>query len=230
MSSLKTKGSFGGPTSTNSLSDGAALDVSDFNPARERMGLPIGRNMMTSAAIACLLLTCSPSTVFGSVGSIVINAIESVQFARFDSHILVEGSEIIPLWAYGNTSPTIAGIILMVGVGATFAHVYPRSPFRVTAHAVLQIAAAFSNGLFDAFTCYFFLAATAASSGSAAQATTKYGSLSAAVTYAMPPSAVILLSNRPGCFSSYKQPTEPCSYHRYAHRVLLSNNYRECNA
>lgn len=80
--------------------------------------------------VSRLLQTCSPSTIFGGVWAIIVNAIQR-QSGRFRSHVLIEGGEIIaPAVAHRNATFSVARIARVLGIVASPLRVVPRQVRR----------------------------------------------------------------------------------------------------
>lgn len=80
--------------------------------------------------IGSLLFCSRPTTVFGRIGTVVVDAVERVTLRRLTAHvskkIFVDG----PPFANSNASTAIAVIAVAFWIVASVAHANPSDPFR----------------------------------------------------------------------------------------------------
>lgn len=90
------------------------------------------------APVTDLLLLSRPSAVLRRVAKIVVNSIQG-RACWLWSHVGVEGTEGIPLFADRNAATSIVFVSGIPDIGAATPHRHPRTKLRRSSHAVNRL-------------------------------------------------------------------------------------------
>lgn len=122
--SREAQGACYAPSYFKSVTQRFGVDPQFLAPFRQAFGFIIMRNKCCVAFVACLLVACSPATVFRAVVAIVVDAIQGKTCGYF-SHVRQKGRKFSPSIAYGYSSSAIISIVRAFRIGRTAPHICP---------------------------------------------------------------------------------------------------------
>lgn len=118
------------PTSFEAIVKGVFCDSSNSGPLGQSFGFPLETDVAISTGIRVLNFCYCPATILGTIGSIVIYAVDTMSGRWSWPHVVEELLErIIPSIAECDSSSSVVGKIFYVGVQASVFHSPPYTVF-----------------------------------------------------------------------------------------------------
>lgn len=133
-SSWNSQNAVNEPSLIYSGEQSGGVDPTAFAPLGERQRLAVVGQTKIRSNVSSLLNLRSPSAVLGSVGAVVVDAVEAVSRSWTRSHVGVEVLEGPPSLADRDPATSITSIL---GVLATILHRDPSAVFRTSSQPML---------------------------------------------------------------------------------------------
>lgn len=143
--------SLDGPIRVQSHSQSAFGQTNFSSPLRDGLSSTVQRQVAVSSLVVCLLKVGSPFTVVGFVISVVVDSVYRVLRRGAAAHISEKGQEIIPSFAYTNSTSAVIPERCQIRVVASRLHVLPSDVFRRLAEAVPDVWASRSAAVRRSF-------------------------------------------------------------------------------
>lgn len=129
------------PAAFNPTPGSVVIDVVNGRPVFQGLGLAAYIKKQCISPICCLLFGGRPAAIFGAVWAVIVDPIYRVFFGRSIAHIGIEAFKDMPSVANENTSPAIAGELLVFCVCAPGDHVSPNAMLGCAVHSMRQYSA-----------------------------------------------------------------------------------------